>query len=233
VPGSDYDFWLLDLDGTVVDVRESYVREVVDAVGDRLGAGFGDREAHLIWYGPDEGRAGVFERKGLDPDRFWDVFHEVDRPGARAEASYVYDDAAATVPDLAGPVGVVTHCQEYLTGPVLDALDIGDWFDTVVCCSHETGWKPDPAPVEMAVADLGVRGDRRGAMAGDDPRDVLAAHNAGLDGIHVARPDHPATEGSDGAEPGPTPPSDATAPTRGIEEAPRVRSLHALTGDGA
>ena len=30
--GRDYDFWLLDLDGTVVDVRQSYVHEVVEAV---------------------------------------------------------------------------------------------------------------------------------------------------------------------------------------------------------
>jgi phosphoglycolate phosphatase len=44
----------------------------------------------------------------------------------------------------------------------------------------------------MAIADLGIRGARTGAMAGDGPRDVQAAHNAGLDGIHVARHDHPA-----------------------------------------
>jgi phosphoglycolate phosphatase len=190
--GRDYDFWLLDLDGTVVDVRQSYVHEVVEAVGERLGVGFTDREANLIWYGPGQAREAMFARKGVDSEAFWGVFHEVDRPENRAEASYVYDDAAATVPGLQGPVGVVTHCQEYLTGPVLETLDIGDWFDTVVCCTHETGWKPDPRPVEMAIADLDTRDAETGAMAGDGPRDVQAAHNAGLDGIHVARHDHPA-----------------------------------------
>ena len=188
--GRDYDFWLLDLDGTVVDVRQPYVHEVVEEVGDRLGVGFTDREANLIWYGPGRAREAMFARRDVDAEAFWGVFHEVDRPENRAEASYVYEDAAATVPDLSGPVGVVTHCQEHLTGPVLEALDIGDWFDTVVCCTHETGWKPDPRPVEMAIADLGVRGARAGVMAGDGPRDVQAAHNAGLDGIHVARHDN-------------------------------------------
>jgi len=186
----DYDFWLLDLDGTVVDVRQQYVHEVVETVGDRLGTGFTDREATLIWYGPGQAREAAFARKGVDPEAFWGVFHEVDRPENRAEASYVYEDAAATVPDLSGPVGVVTHCQEHLTGPVLEALDIGDWFDTVVCCTHETGWKPDPTPVEMAIADLEIQDGWTGAMAGDGPRDVRAAHNAGLDGVHVVRHDH-------------------------------------------
>jgi phosphoglycolate phosphatase len=184
---------------------------VVGEVGDRLGVGFTDREANLIWYGPGEAREATFARNDVDPEAFWGTFHEVDRPETRAEASYVYDDAAAAVPELSGPVGVVTHCQEYLTGPILEALDIGDWFDTVVCCTHETGWKPDPTPVELAVSELGVRGDREGAMAGDDPSDVRAAHNAGLDGIHVARDGHRGGEVQ-------------------VEDAPRVRRLTDLSG---
>jgi phosphoglycolate phosphatase len=184
-----YDFWLLDLDGTVVDVHEPYIHEVLDEVGDRLGYGFTDREAELVWHGVGGGRDRVFAEKGIDAGRFWDVFHAVDDPAGRAEATYLYDDARA-VADLAGPVGVVTHCQPYLTGPVLDALDIRDWFDTVVCCSTEVGWKPEPGPVELAVSNLQVGDDERGAMAGDDPRDVRAAHNAGLDGVRVARRDH-------------------------------------------
>jgi len=195
-----YDFWLLDLDGTVVDVREPYVHEVVGEVGDRLGHDFTAREAELVWHGVGDRRDRVFEEKGIDAGRFWEVFHEVDEPAARAEATYVYDDAAA-VADLAGPVGVVTHCQSSLTGPVLDALDIRDWFDTVVCCSAETGWKPDPTPVELAVSELSVADDAYGAMAGDDPRDVQAAHNAGLEGVRVVRPNH-AARVTDGSEDG-------------------------------
>ncbi|MFB6187297.1 MAG: HAD family hydrolase, partial [Halobacteriaceae archaeon] len=46
-----YDFWLLDLDGTLVDTHWSYTREVFDRVGDRLGRSFSDREAEIIWNG--------------------------------------------------------------------------------------------------------------------------------------------------------------------------------------
>jgi phosphoglycolate phosphatase len=75
--------------------------------------------------------------------------------------------------------------------PVLDRLDLGDRFDAVVCCTDETGWKPDPDPIELAMADLGVdpRADR-GYYAGDGESDVGAAWNAGLDAVHVERVGH-------------------------------------------
>jgi len=187
--GRDYDFWLLDLDGTVVDIEQPYIHEVLGEVGARLGHGFTDHEAELLWYGIGNAREEILGGAGIDPGEFWDTFHAVEEPVSRAAATYVYDDAAAFVQGLETPVGVVTHCQEYLTGPVLEQLDIADWFDTVVCCSEETGWKPDPTPVELAMGDLGVGGNgHAGAMVGDDPADVQAAHNAGLDGIHVSRP---------------------------------------------
>ena len=185
----NYDFWLLDLDGTIVDIEQPYIHEVVQEVGARLGHGFTDDEAELLWYGIGNARDELLSAADIDRDRFWDVFHEVEDPVTRAESTYVYDDATDFVTDLDMPVGVVTHCQEYLTGPVLERLDIADWFDTVVCCSDETGWKPDPEPVEIAMRDLGVGyNGHAGAMAGDDSADVQAAHNAGLDGIHVSRP---------------------------------------------
>ncbi len=187
--GRDYDFWLLDLDGTVVDVEESYIHEVFEEVGDRLGYGFSETEAARLWYDNDEIRDDILSRAGVDADRFWEVYHDVEDAESRADATFVYDDAEDFVPHIDEPVGLVTHCQEYITGPVLERLDIADWFDTVVCCSAETGWKPDPAPVQTAMRGLGVANNGHvGALAGDNPQDVQAAHNAGIDGIHVARP---------------------------------------------
>ncbi|MFB6140433.1 MAG: HAD family hydrolase [Halosimplex sp.] len=188
--GDAYDFWLFDLDGTVVDVDPDYPREVVGEVGDRLGRRFTDREADLIWYGVGGAREAVFSRVDLDPEEFWETFHEVEDPRTRAESSFVYDDAAAFVAGLDRPTGLVTHCQSYLTEPLLEYHDIGDWFDAVVCCDDEVGWKPDPDPVELAMKRIGM-GDsgRDGALVGDDPDDTGAAWNAGLDAVHVDRVD--------------------------------------------
>ena len=187
---SSFDFWLLDLDGTLVDAERSYIHEVVSAVGRRFGTVFDDLEAELLWYGPSESRSLILDRHGIEPTHFWEVFHEVEEPETRAAATYLYGDAEEFLASLNEPVGLVTHCQPYLTGPVLEELDIRDWFDTIVCCTDETGWKPDPRPVELAMSELGVGANgKSGAVVGDDPGDIGAAWNAGLAGIHVERRD--------------------------------------------
>jgi phosphoglycolate phosphatase len=184
-----YDFWLLDLDGTLVDVEPSYVHGVMGEVGSRLGAGITDRQAEILWHGFGGQRERVLKSLDVDPTAFWDEFHEVEEPTARAESTFLYDDARF-VADLDRPTGLVTHCQQYLTEPVLRHHDIADWFDAVVCCSDDLGWKPDPAPVERAMVDLGVaENGHAGVLAGDSAEDVGAAWNAGLDGIHVQRYD--------------------------------------------
>ncbi|MFC3477220.1 HAD family hydrolase [Halobacterium litoreum] len=183
---SDYDVWLFDLDGTLVDTEWSYTREVFDRVGDRMGTQFSDREAEVLWHGLGGSRNVQLREWGFDPPAFWDAFHEIEDPQARAEATYLYDDAAY-VADLDAPVGVVTHCQEFLADPVLDALDVRDWFDVVLCCDDDTGWKPDPRPLELALGDVGADPDHDAVYAGDAASDVGAAMNAGLDAVHVER----------------------------------------------
>ncbi len=182
-----YDYWLLDLDGTLIDVEWRYVREVFDEVGDRLGRSFSDAQAEILWHGLTGSRNRQLRQWNVEPSSFWREFHDVEDPRLRAEATYLYDDAAF-VGELDAPVGLVTHCQSFLTEPILDHVGIRDWFDVVLCCTDETGWKPDPTPVERVIDDLGVAGNgRAGVMAGDGAGDVGAAWNAGLDAIHVDR----------------------------------------------
>ncbi|MEF8783337.1 MAG: HAD family hydrolase [Haloarculaceae archaeon] len=186
--GDGYDFWLLDLDGTVVDIERPYIHGTIGEVGDRLGHEFTDRETELLWYGLGNAREKILDGADIDPERFWETFHAVEEPGPRAESTYVYADADAFLSTVEEPVGVVTHCQEYLTTPILSELGISDQFETVVCCDDQTGWKPDPSPVRLAMSEMGVGyNGHEGAMAGDHPEDVQAAHNAGLNGIHVSR----------------------------------------------
>ncbi len=183
-----YDFWLFDLDGTLVDVDPGYITDVVDAVGADIGYRFSERQALTLWRAigaPPERR---LRQWGVDPARFWAAFHRNEDPAERIEATFLYEDAA-DIGSLDCPVGLVTHCQPEITRPVLDALDIGDWFDTVICCHDDIGWKPDPGPVEHALGELGTAPTQAGALVGDTAADVGAAWNAGLDGIHVARAD--------------------------------------------
>ncbi|MFP8956011.1 HAD family hydrolase [Natrialbaceae archaeon A-CW3] len=186
----EYDFWLLDLDGTLVDVEWGYTREVFDRVGERLDRSFTDRKADILWNGLTGSRNAQLHAWGIDPDAFWAAFHAEEDPQRRAELTYLHEDAAF-VADLETPVGLVTHCQQFLADPVLDYLDIRDWFDVTLCCTEQTGWKPDPEPVQSVMADLGVgRNGHHGVLAGDGANDVGAAWNAGLDAIHIERVGH-------------------------------------------
>ncbi len=186
----EYDFWLFDLDGTLIDAEWSYTREVFDRVGDRLGRPFSDREAEIIWHGLGGPRDPMLRQWGLDPAEFWPVLHDEEHPQLRAEATYLHADAEQLLSALESesvPVGLVTHCQPFLTEPVLAHLDITDWFETVVCCNETVGWKPDPAPVAYAMEQMGIDISQTGVLAGDGESDIGAAWNAGLDGIHVER----------------------------------------------
>jgi phosphoglycolate phosphatase len=185
MPADAYDFWLFDLDGTLVDVESTYARDVMARVGDRIGREFSDRQVEVFWHGLSGARTAQLREWGIDPEAFWAALHDAEDPDARAEATYLYDDAAF-VADLDRPAGLVTHCHQYLADPVLDHLDIRDWFDTVVSCTGDVGWKPDPAPVYLAMNDLGIEGTD-GVLVGDGPNDVGAAWNAGLDAVHVER----------------------------------------------
>ena len=192
-PAADYDVWLFDLDGTLVDTEWTYTRTVFDRVGDRLGREFTDREAETLWHGLGGSRDASLRNWGIDPESFWPAFHAVEDPTERAEATFLYDDAAR-IAALDAPTGVVTHCAEFLAAPIIDHLDIADWFDAVVCCDDDTGWKPDPQPIEIALADIGAAPGAHGVYAGDAASDVGAARNAGLDAVHVERHD-PAKRG--------------------------------------
>lgn len=188
-----YDYWLFDLDGTLVDVDPSYPQEVFEEVGNRLGRTFTDRQVETLWHGLGGPRRDELRAMGIDPPTFWPVLHDVEDPQVRAEATFVHDDAADLLADLESesvPVGVVTHCAPFLANHVVEYLDLRDRFDVFVSCSDDLGWKPDPAPVRHAMTEMGVDGGGKGVLAGDSPSDVGAAWNAGLDAVHVERHGH-------------------------------------------
>jgi phosphoglycolate phosphatase len=180
-----YDVWLFDLDGTLVDTEWAYKRRVFDDVGSELGVSFTDEAVRDLWYGIGGDRDDLLCERGFDPERFWTVFDRRDDPAERAAATHLYDDAAV-VGELDAPTAVVTHCPAPVTERVLDSLGVWDWFDAVVCCSADLGFKPDPAPVRRALAAAG-RPEGNGVLVGDGVGDVAAARNADLDGVHVER----------------------------------------------
>ncbi|GAB3690744.1 HAD family hydrolase [Salinarchaeum chitinilyticum] len=213
--GTAYDAVLFDLDGTIVAPAFDHVRATFDAVGAELGHHFSDEEARRLWHGLGGPRNDHLRDLDVDPTAFWRVFDATEDPQDRAAAMRVFDDARLAA-DLSVPTAIVTHCPPEPTAAVLDFHGLDEWFDAVVCCSDDLGWKPDPGPIqhalgEIGMAHVGTAGDGpvaadggtperrhedpdeespRALYVGDTAGDVGAAWNAGLDAVHVERFDH-------------------------------------------
>jgi putative hydrolase of the HAD superfamily len=71
-------------------------------------------------------------------------------------------------------------------GEVLDRTGLAPLLDGAVSSAGVGAAKPDPAPVEAALA---LAGTRDALLVGDSPEDAGAAHAAGIGSILLARPD--------------------------------------------
>ena len=83
------------------------------------------------------------------------------------------------------PWGVVTNKPEYLTRPLLEALGLSRECGVIVGGGTTTHTKPHPEPMIFAAGRLAVKPSAC-VMLGDDPRDIQAAHNAGMQGLAAA-----------------------------------------------
>lgn len=81
--------------------------------------------------------------------------------------------------------GVVTNKPEYLTRPLLKALDLDSECAVTVGGDTTAQSKPHPEPMLHAARQLQVD-PAHCVMLGDDPRDVQAAHAANMSGLAVA-----------------------------------------------
>ncbi|MDY6779591.1 MAG: HAD-IA family hydrolase, partial [Halobacteria archaeon] len=99
-----------------------------------------------------------------------------------------YDDVDA-LERIDAPMGVVTHSPPELAEKALEKTGVEDEFDSVVSCTYETGFKPDPTPIETCMEDIGAEPDST-IMVGDSVSDVKGARNAGIVAGHIDRVGH-------------------------------------------
>jgi phosphoglycolate phosphatase len=65
---------------------------------------------------------------------------------------------------------------------ILDRLSLAAYFSAVVTGDSLAARKPDPAPIRLALSELGIEPDAA-VMVGDHVNDILAAHAAGVRAI--------------------------------------------------
>jgi putative hydrolase of the HAD superfamily len=141
--------------------------------------------------------AAIAEKRGRDPaiGRTLAKRYEAARdhrdvtflPGAREAV-----DALAEEHRL----GVVTNGGPDTQEAKLAGLGLKDVFETVVYAGYGVPPKPDRAPFERALDDLGVRPERAVHVGNSFEADVVGAHAAGLQSVWV--PEDAATNGERG-----------------------------------
>lgn len=128
----------------------------------------------------------------VDPAPFWrrrdHYVAEAQIELVRSGEKTLYDDVAA-LDQLSGPLGVVSNNQHRTVEYLLDHYDMTDRFATIHGRRPTLGdierKKPSPYYLLRAREDIGGQSI---LYVGDSPKDVIAAHRAGMDAAFVRRP---------------------------------------------
>ena len=177
---------IFDLDGTIIDNSEDYMELMLRRVGKDMRRDMGIREARELWYAVNaESRDEVIRRWGLSPDRFWTAFNKYEDIDEKVRSTYLHDDAAI-LKGLEMPKGIVTHTSYDHTDKLLRKVGMREYFNPIVACTEDTGYKPSPLPLIYCLVDMKLKPDEA-AYIGDTLSDIMAAKNAGIRSIYINR----------------------------------------------
>ena len=97
---------------------------------------------------------------------------------ARSRLMPTAGETIARLRQRALKLGVVTSRLSDGADRILEAMELRHCFDVIIGLEHVQKPKPDPEPVLVALARLGVSANRA-VMVGDTPDDVIAGRRAG------------------------------------------------------
>jgi pyrophosphatase PpaX len=170
---------LFDLDGTLVDSIELILSSARFAfVGfdghapsdEEWRAGIGrPLQAVLREYAPDEAEA----------ERLLGRYREYQLAN-HDRLMHAYDGIVAALQGFAAaghPLAVVTSKADWLARRALELVGVNDLFSVLIGCDSTLKHKPDPEPVELALARLGVPA-WEALFVGDSPHDVESGRAA-------------------------------------------------------
>jgi len=97
----------------------------------------------------------------------------------------LYPDAIDVLRELKAKdkkLALITSSIRVVVESLLDKFALTDLFDAVVCIEDTEHRKPHAEPLQKALELMGGN-EREAVMIGDTEKDILAAHNAGVDSI--------------------------------------------------
>ena len=182
---------LFDLDGTLVDTAPDLVGCVQDVMRAR-----GTRPLpfktlrHYVSRGMRGLLTAAYGADFIDSEQYPGVLEHCLKlySGRLAEQSGLFPGMRRVLDRLAAQRiswGVVTNKPEYLTRPLLEALDLARECAVTVGGGTTNHTKPHPEPMLFAARQLALK-PQACVLLGDDPRDIQAARSAGMSALAAA-----------------------------------------------
>lgn len=181
---------IFDLDGTIIDNNDDYMELMLHRVGHDIGADLGLKQAKELWYSINAvSRDEVIRRWGLNPDKFWTIFNKYENLNEKLQSTYLHSDTSI-LKNIDLPKAIVTHTAYDHTDKLLQLVGMRKYFNPIIACTEDTGYKPSPLPLIYCVIDMKLDFDDV-AYVGDTLSDVLAARYAGIKSVYINRFDRP------------------------------------------
>jgi len=175
---------LFDLDGTRIDTAKDMARALnrllkeegqphldYDLIRSEVSAG---ARALIILAFDEPEDSEHFERLR---QRFLDIY--IENIPVETTLFPGMDNILDTLEGSNIPWGIVTNKPSWLTLPLLESMQLKDRATTIVCADTAGVSKPDAKPMLDACREASVEPSNT-MYVGDDERDVVAAHNAGM-----------------------------------------------------
>ncbi|MCD8351206.1 MAG: HAD family hydrolase [Planctomycetaceae bacterium] len=185
-----YDAYLFDADGTLLDSREiiqQSFNHAIAAMGavhpgrDYIGSTIGLPMVKQIRLVLGEGRDDSFYSQAMDiySTHMLENYHNhlTAFPGVK--------EGLAALHDMGKKLAVVTSRRRPGLERFLAYLGLADFFDLLVTPESTELHKPDPAPALFAAEGLGVQPDKC-VFIGDATFDIECGHAAGMDTVLVS-----------------------------------------------
>ena len=152
----DYDAFIFDLDGTLIDSEEYHARAFADAVQEQSGYRLTPDEhreffgKHSTWFA-----AELNERHDLtlEPER---VLARKRRRVQEIFEARPFSGAREFLERWQGrkPMALATNSPLGFVGPALEAADLMKYFDCITTASEVTHRKPDPEMIEITMQKM-------------------------------------------------------------------------------
>jgi len=184
----EYDFYIFDLDNTIVDSRKGY-EEAYMAAFEEYGMPYDPALYNEYVRTP---LRLTFDRHRPDaPDEYTDFVSAVVKVYRRTCLNGVrlFPDAERCLQRLRERgcvLGIASNSYMGQIDPILERLDAARLFASVVGRDRVAVGKPDPEPVLLCLSEMRARPEDS-VMVGDSVNDVYAGKAAGLSAVLIDR----------------------------------------------